>query len=148
MNTKKFFETFKTIIRTEIRRTLRDEMELIKEDLLTEIRLSESIQTPTPTPTVERNTVTKTNKKFVDDPVLNEILNSTAPLGKSNDFSTLMTMTSDDAPDYNTRTKIQTTLDGRAVDIASDEKFAAINDAVNRDYSHLMKAIDKKKGKR
>ena len=87
-------------------------------------------------------------KTFVKNPLLNELLNETANDGEwrnmdaqfgSNQAQGFMTANSNTiAPAVD--------IDGRPVD-TNNEEVANVMGAMTKDYSALMKAIDKKKGR-
>lgn len=97
----------------------------------------------------EERTVTPSKPKtFVKNPLLNELLNETADDGEwrnmdaqfgSNQAQGFMTANSNTiAPAVD--------IDGRPVD-TNNEEVANVMGAMTKDYSALMKAIDKKKGR-
>ena len=97
------------------------------------------------------NLVNKKQKKYVKDPMLNDILNETGPLqetrtmnynsGMAQSFKSMMT-SEPDIPHVAPMTDIT----GKPVN-TNNENVANVMNAMTKDYSALMKAIDKKKGK-
>ena len=98
--------------------------------------------------------VNKKTKKYVKDPMLNDILNSTSPLTENNAMPQMnfnsgmaqsfkgMMSSQPDMPHVAPMTDIQ----GKPVN-TNNENVANVMNAMTKDYSALMKAIDKKKGK-
>ena len=89
-------------------------------------------------------------KKYSENTMLNDILNSTTPLQENSDWST-MNFKSEMAQSFggNTSTPMVapvTDLQGKPVNTDNQQVAATVN-AMTKDYSALMKAIDKKKGK-
>ena len=97
------------------------------------------------------NLVNKKQKKYVKDPMLNDILNETGPLqetrtmnynsGMAQSFKSMMTP----EPDI-PHVAPMTDITGKPVN-TNNENVANVMNAMTKDYSALMKAIDKKKGK-
>jgi len=146
MKAKTFENLIRKVVREEIDYSLRREIKSLKEDLRDELK-----------PTITENTTTQTEisedtkyslrekimgttpikqhkkKNFVSDGTLNDLLNETAagstntatgnaPVNMSQPFATGAPMNTNDMPE-------------------------GVAKAVTRDYSSLMKAIDKKKGR-
>ena len=94
----------------------------------------------------------RSKKKFVKDSMLNDILNETAT---SADFSTMsdspsMYQTSDVNSFASTRTVnapiVENDVNGAPVNMANKQVAKTVG-LMTKDYSALMKAIDKKKGR-
>ena len=93
----------------------------------------------------------KKPKKYVKDPMLNDILNETSPLqenrtmnynsGMAQSFRSMM----NNEPEVN-HVAPMTDITGKPVN-TNNENVATVVNAMTKDYSALMKAIDKKKGK-
>ena len=140
MKAKTFENLIRKIVREEIDYALRREIKSLKEDLNDEFKpkiieqttksstnsLKETIMGSTPVKKYEK-------QNFSGNSTLNDLLNETAqgdtnlnstmsPASLSSDFSTIGDMPTEQAP-------------------------KAVVEAVNRDYSELMKAIDKRKKK-
>ena len=140
MKAKTFENLIRKIVREEIDYALRREIKSLKEDLNDEFKpkiieqttksstnsLKETIMGSTPVKKYEK-------QNFAGNSTLNDLLNETAqgdtnlnstmsPASLSSDFSTIGDMPTEQAP-------------------------KAVVEAVNRDYSELMKAIDKRKKK-
>ena len=144
MKAKTFENLIRKIVREEIDYALRREIKSLKEDLRDEIK---PVITEQPVIPVPENVKTSLKEKimgkvplknipkktFVKDSTLNDLLNETAqgdtnlnggasPVSMGGNFNTIGGMPTEAAP-------------------------KVVQEAVNRDYSALMKAIDKKKNK-
>jgi len=143
MNSKDFINALRKVIREEVQSAVRTELTQFS-------MISERAQTPA-RPTFKDSVKPKpaAKKQFAANSMLNDILNETAgfahegPIVEYNDFEEWPTM------NVGTRMPMNpvavTDLDGRRLD-TSTESGAAVADALTRDYSALMKAIEKKKG--
>ena len=150
MNSKDFIQALRKVIREEVQVAVRTELKQFGSVI------SESKQTkPTYTETIKPK-VNQQPKKYTANPTLNDLLNETSgfrgdgPMAYMeeqidyNDFSEWPTMNSKPAA-----APVMTDLEGRRVDmnqLAQTEEGAAVVNALTKDYSALMKAIDKKKG--
>ena len=87
-------------------------------------------------------------KSFMKNPMLNEMLNDVAAEGEwRNMESTFGANQAQGFMQGGAQTTLPTTdIDGRPVD-TNNEQVAAVAGAITKDYSQLMKAIDKKKGR-
>ena len=144
MKAKTFENLIRRIVREEIDYALRREIKSLKEDLRDEIK---PVITEQPVIPVPENVKTSLKEKimgkvplknipkktFVKDSTLNDLLNETAqgdtnlnggasPVSMEGNFNTIGGMPAEAAP-------------------------KVVQEAVNRDYSALMKAIEKKKNK-
>ena len=153
MNKSKLKNIIELVVRKEIKKQLSEIF--INEDK--EIKLSEVISKPKP------NIVKKkTKKQYTKNSTLNEVLNNTNPLGqqaKSDDYPTLGggVLGSDNMAEvlgYGSLGGAQNKERARemaAVDtikkqgVSVDQVPEGVQDALTRDYSGLMKAMDKKK---
>jgi hypothetical protein len=153
MDTKGFINTLRKVIREEVQAAVRTEMKR----MLSENKTS---HTKTITHGLELEQMAnfqaskrQERKTFSKDPMLNDLLNETATLPA--DEWTTMNFRSEMAQAFggmrgNGDTNVpfvapQTDLDGRPVNMANEQVAATVN-AMTKDYSALMKAIDKKKG--
>ena len=137
MKAKTFENLIRKIVREEIDYALRREIKSLKEDIRDELQptITEQIEKP-PQNSLKEEIMGKKafkRKNFVGNSTLNDLLNETAqgdtnlnrsmsPVSMEGDFSTIGGVPAEAAP-------------------------KAVVDAVNRDYSSLMKAIDKKRNK-
>jgi len=136
----KFTQALRQMIRQEMRDVLTEELLPILKDVLSEQRQ------PMHAKPQRRKPVTK--KTFSKNSILNDLLNDTATATNFAEMNTgplvesgLSMMSSE--PDVTPTTDI----DGRPVD-TSNEAVANVLNIMNKDYSALMTAIDKKKGRR
>ena len=141
------------VVRKEVKKQMTEIF--INEDK--EIKLSEAISKPTPKKVVKK----QPKKQYTKNKVLNEVLNNTKPLGSSqtDEYPTLGggVLGSDNMADVlgygdlgmgqnKERAREMGAVDtikkaGVSVDAVPDE----VQNALTRDYSGLMKAINKKK---
>ena len=141
MKAKTFENLIRKIVREEIDYALRREIKSLKEDLRDELKptIVEHTERMVEVPEATKNSlrekimVKKPFKKqqFVGNSTLNDLLNETA----AGDTNTQSAMTPVSDP-FSTGAPMETA--GMPTSVAN---------AVTRDYSSLMKAIDKKKGK-
>lgn len=136
----KFTQALRQMIRQEMRDVLTEELLPILKDVLTEQHQ------PAPVKPQRRKAVSK--RTFSKNSILNDLLNDTASATNFSDMNTgplvesgLSMMSSE--PDVTPMTDI----DGKPVD-TSNEAVANVLSIMNKDYSALMTAIDKKKGGR
>ena len=134
----KFTQALRQIIRQEMREVLTEELLPILQDVLTEQKR--------PTPSRPKRSKPSKRKTFSKNSILNDLLNDTASSTSFSEMNTgplvesgLSMMSSE--PDVTPMTDI----DGRPVD-TSNEAVANVLNIMNKDYSALMTAIDKKKG--
>jgi len=96
----------------------------------------------------ETNDVKSRQKTFMKNPMLNEMLNDTMNDGEWRNMDA--TYGANQAQGFvqgGSQSVVPTTdIDGRVVD-TNNEQVAAVAGAMTKDYSQLLKAIDKKKGK-
>jgi hypothetical protein len=87
-------------------------------------------------------------KTFVKNPMLNEMLNETMQDGEWRNMDAQFGSNQAQAWSGRETTTVAPTqdIDGRPVDTSNPE-VANVMGAITKDYSQLMKAIDKKKGK-
>ena len=140
MKQSKLVSLIKEVVRNEVKKQI------------TDILINET-NIPKTKPVVKKKKVVE--KKFTDDPTLNKILNETA---NQEEYPTLGggTFDSSRATELLGYGSLGNDEVKREVAAASTLKSGGINpeaapehlkDALTRDYSGLMKAIDKKKGK-
>tara|TARA_A100001201_G_scaffold8659_1_gene13109 strand:+ start:5328 stop:5795 length:468 start_codon:yes stop_codon:yes gene_type:complete len=151
MDTKSFVKILRKVIREEVGRAVKQALteQTINHGQVIEhgMNLAEIAENPMP-----RRPIAK--KKFSKNSMLNDILNETAATG---DFASMMDMPKVSQMDYpqmgptRTSTMVQpnqpmTGINGERVDTSKPE-MAAVQKALTRDYSGLIKAINKKNGK-
>jgi hypothetical protein len=147
MDTKKFTTVLRKIIREEVTKAVRREMRHVLNEQKTNhsktiehgLNLHEMMDEPAPAPAPRR--------QYAKNSMLNDILNETGPLRENNSWNS-MNFNSQMAQGYASAPAVAppTDLDGRPVN-TGNEKVATVVNAMTKDYSALMKAIDKKKGK-
>ena len=151
MKASTFENLIRKVVREEIDYALRREIKTLKEDLRSELkptiiehteRLTKIPETPKPfsksiqnietTPSPKKPIV---NQNFTQNSSLNDMLNETA-MGDTNTESSNPSVNMD-----------QPFSSGAPLPMGTEGMPKEVADAVTRDYSGLMKAIDKKKGK-
>ena len=140
MKTQSFVKLLWKVIREEVRSA-------VKEIL---------VEQPTyPTDSIsltETSVKPRGQKKYTKNPILNNLLNETAATPASKELSDWSTINfkSEMADAFGVKSKPQqlasTGINGEAVNMNNDKVATTVN-AMTKDYSALMKAIDKKKGK-
>ena len=153
METKSFVKLLRKVIREEVSTALRNILAEQKVDhnkvMSHGMDLHKIVEHPSPYSTKKKKTYTKDN-------MLNDLLNETAATGdfasmmQSTDYPTMGGMkTSAMAETFGMSRQPQalatTTSDGRPVDMNNENVAKTVN-LMTKDYSALMKAIDKKRG--
>jgi hypothetical protein len=153
MNKNKLRNIIELVVRKEVKKQLSEIF--INEEK--EIKLSETISTPKP-----KKVINKPKKQYSKNPVLNEVLNNTKPLGAPQEVEEYPTLGggvlgSDNMAEvlgYGDLGRGQNKERARemgAVDtikkagVSVDQVPEEVQNALTRDYSGLMKAINKKK---
>ena len=153
MNKNKLRNIIELVVRKEVKKQLSEIF--INEEK--EISLSETISKPKP-----KKVIKKPKKQYTKDKALNEVLNNTKPLGAPSEFDEYPTLGggvlgSDNMAEvlgYGDLGKGQNKEKARemaAVDtirkagVSVDQVPEDVQNALTRDYSGLMKAINKKK---
>jgi len=149
MDTKKFTSVLRKIIREEVTKAVRTELrQMLNEDKPShKSTIQHGMQLHD---MVEQKPVKKARKKYSDNAMLNDILNDTTSLKENSDWST-MNFKSEMAQAFggnqgSLAVAPVTDLQGKPVNTNNEQVAATVN-AMTKDYSALMKAIDKKKGK-
>jgi len=144
MNSKDFINALRKVIREEVQSAVRNEFKQIN-------TINERVADPKPATTYSQSYKPKpvAKKQFTNNSMLNDLLNETAgfagegPMVDYNDFSEWPTMgNSGMAARQPQFTLPSTDLEGRPVTNVPEE----VVHNLTKDYSALMKAIDKKKG--
>ena len=152
MNKKELIKIIELVVRKEVKKQMTEIFINDKE----EIKLSETISKPKP-----KKVVNKPKKQYSKNPVLNEVLNNTKPLGSSqtDEYPSLGggVLGSDNMAEvlgYGDLGRGQNKERARemaAVDtikkagVSVDQVPEGVQNALTSDYSGLMKAINKKK---
>ena len=154
MDKNKLRNIIELVVRKEVKKQLSEIF--INEEK--EIKLSETISKPTP-----KKVVKKTKKQYSKNKALNEVLNQTRPLGSSgqtDEYPTLGggVLGSDNMADVlgygdlgmgqnKERAREMAAVDSiKKAGVSVDQVPEDVQNALTRDYSGLMKAINKKKG--
>tara|TARA_R110002153_G_scaffold54638_2_gene152000 strand:+ start:1874 stop:2347 length:474 start_codon:yes stop_codon:yes gene_type:complete len=87
-------------------------------------------------------------KTFIKNPMLNEMLNEVADSGEWRNLNDSNSFTSNQAQGFTQGNSAAPTtdIDGRPIDMSNPE-VANVMGAITKDYSQLLKAMDKKKGR-
>ena len=145
------------IIELVVRKEVKKQMTEIFINDKEEIKLSETISKPKP-----KKVVNKPKKQYSKNPVLNEVLNNTKPLGAPQEFEEYPTLGggilgSDNMADVlgygdlgmgqnKERAREMAAVDSiKKAGVSVDQVPEDVQNALTRDYSGLMKAINKKK---
>ena len=153
MNKNKLKNIIELVVRKEVKKQLSEIF--INEEK--EIKLAETISKPKP-----KKVIKKPKKQYSKNPALNEVLNNTKPLGSSgqtDEYPTLGggVLGSDNMAEvlgYGNLGRGQNKEKAREMAAVDSIKKAGVNvdqvpedvqNALTRDYSGLMKAINKKK---
>ena len=152
MNKNKLRNIIELVVRKEVKKQLSEIF--INEEK--EIKLSETISKPKP-----KRVIKKPKKQYTKNKALNEVLNNTKPLGsqEQEDYPTLGggVLGSDNMAevlgygDLGMGSNDERAREMGAVDtikkagVSVDQVPEDVQNALTRDYSGLMKAIDKKK---
>ena len=166
MDSKEFIKALRTLIREEVRAAVREEIKVLTENKqlpkpktkLTAEAIWESMGSSAGTGARSMGAHTTTPKKsFSKDPLLNDLLNDTAsrPTQVVEGYDTIGAYSAEMAQGFGIMRGADPTtpvvapprdLDGRPVNM-DNENVANVVNAMTKDYSALMKAIDMKKGK-
>ena len=147
------------IIELVVRKEVKKQMTEIFINDKEEIKLSETISKPTPKKVIKK----KSKKQYSKNEALNEVLNQTKPLGSSgqtDEYPTLGggVLGSDNMADVlgygdlgmgqnKERAREMAAVDSiKKAGVSVDQVPEDVQNALTRDYSGLMKAINKKKG--
>ena len=149
MKAKTFENLIRKVVREEIDYALRREIKSLKEDLRDEIKptITENTKTLKRPPTKDNNSLKErimgkpssnkiSKKKFVSDGTLNDLLNETAQGG-----------TDLEGDDISPVSLSEPFSSGAPLPMETRGLPEGIANAMTRDYSGLMEAIDKRKNK-
>jgi CRISPR/Cas system-associated endonuclease/helicase Cas3 len=162
MNTKEFVQAIRQIIKEEVQKTVKREIQV----LLSESKTIDTSLTDIVEPRVKvQPRKPQPQRTFSKNPVLNEILNSTAPMSKHDSYiqesfmqETVAEVNYNDHSEWPTMRNMSgmsnkigvasmlptTDTEGRPLNNVHVPEEVA--NALTKDYSALMKAINKKKG--
>ncbi len=154
MEQKKFIQVLRKIVKETVRDVIKEELsEILQEGLQSTINEIKGKQAAAP----KTGTVIKPKKvhnKFKENK-FSDILNETAELTEQGSYADIMNedihMTSANARNFGMQRNMMNASISTVSDPETGQNIAvedpAIAKAMNRDYSALMKAIDKKKNK-
>lgn len=164
MDSKEFIKALRTLIREEVRAAVREEIKVLtenKQQAKPKLKVDdiwESMGSTAGKSTRSTGAHTTTPKKsFSKEPLLNDLLNDTAsrPTQMTEGYGTIGTYSAEMARGFGMMRSTNMSnsvvapahdLDGRPVNMDNEAVVNVVN-AMTKDYSALMKAIDKKKGK-
>ena len=145
MKAKTFENLIRKVVREEIDYALRREIKTLKEDLREEIYIEEPKQIHPPKKTIKEEIMgsqplkkTFNKRQFTQNNALNDLLNETAQGDTNLDRGTPPISMEGN---FHMESNSVNNIGGMPVESAPK----AVVDAVTRDYSDLMKAINKKK---
>lgn len=157
MDTKKLIKAIQLIIKEEVKKEVAKSEKSIRESVLKEMKQSQPMVVETDPLDVEHifETTQQTKQTFTNKSMLNDMLNETAQSGEwrsINGQGGVFNASQAQAwgGGVNTQNVTFQTAEGGQVSaqqLQQTEAGQAVVNAVTRDYSQLMKAIDKKKGK-
>ena len=138
MKTEGFVKLLRKVIREEVSKAIKTELK----PLLNEVK---SVNENTSLTNITPKPVTK--KKYTKNPVLNDLLNETAavPSAGYDTMNFKSEMAQAFGMEHNNSIAPTTGINGEVINMNS-EAVASTVGAMTRDYSALMKAMDKKKG--
>jgi hypothetical protein len=163
MNTTKLIQAIKLIIESEVKKQLALERKQLKESILKELKRETHI---TKTSFVEKDPLDvehlfetkqkpKQNKLFGGNSALSSVLNETYQSGEWRDINGGHSFTSDMAQGFssmnntmNTANSVVQDVDGNAISmdrLSQTPHGEAVVNALTKDYSQLMQAINNKK---
>ena len=145
MESKTFVKLLRKIIREEVSKAVRSALNESTVQVSSNINLQE-IEDPMPNRPIAK-------KKYTKNKMLNDLLNETAATPASGELAdwSLMNFKSQMAQSYqqpttNVMPLATSGIDGERVNMNNKGVAATVN-AMTKDYSSLMKAIDKKKAR-
>jgi len=157
MDTKKLIKAIQLIIKEEVKKEVAKREKVIRESILKEVKQSQPKVVEKDPLDVDHIFETKqeTKKSFTNNSTLNELLNETAQGGEWKSINGPGgVFNASQAQGWggglNTQQSVFQTAEGGQVSaqqLQQTEAGQAVVNAVTRDYSALMKAIDKKKGR-
>ena len=157
MNSKDFLQALRKVIREEVQVAVRTELTQFS-SVITETKKQPTTTVSKYTESIKPIVRQPVKKPLSKNSVLNDLLNETRGFSSEgpavymeeqidyNDFSEWQTMNSRPTPAIS----VLTDVNGSKINVAElsqTDAGAAVVNALTKDYSALMKAIDKKKGK-
>lgn len=164
MNSKDFIQALRKVIREEVQSAVRTELNKITPILEQRAPVNKAPIQERTTVTTKVTTKKPVMKQYTENSTLNELLNHTAGFSNENSGVYLEENIGMSQIDYNDfsewptmnrkpmaqKPAVFTDVNGSKIDasqLTQTEAGAAVVNALTKDYSALMKAIDKKKGK-
>ncbi len=158
MKTQGFIKLLRKVIREEVRNVIKEELKpMLNEENVQQqnISLHEAMNTPE----VSNQKITK--KQFTKNPLLNDLLNETASMPASQELVDYSSMNfksemaesfgmERQAPMRSERPLATKGINGEGIDMSNENVASTVN-AMTKDYSGVMKAmnkLDKQKGKK
>ena len=146
MESKTFIKLLRKIIREEVSKAVKSALNESNSHVSSNLDLKSVVQ--------ETSAPKKfTKKKFTKNKMINDLLNETASAPVNQELTDWSTMNfksemarSYERPTTNVRPLATQGIDGEAINMNNEGVAATVN-AMTKDYSALMKAIDKKKGR-
>jgi hypothetical protein len=150
MKSELFVKLLRKVIREEVQSVVRKELRSVLTERKTDH--SKAITHGIDLSNMVSNTPSKPSKKYVKDNILNDILNETSGFnGGGNtqeNYPSMASFKSEMAESFRQpNIPPVTDIQGKPAD-TSNKNVATVVNAMTKDYSQLMKAIDKRKGKR
>lgn len=162
MDSKSFIKVMRKLISEEVSKAVKSEMRILLKERKTDHRktMNQGMQLANESNAPRNVPNVKARKSFAKDSMLNSILNETATGMVSGELYEGTPAVSQDTisfgsesaqgfgmmrPGANSVQAPITDINGVPADV-SNENVAAVANAMTKDYSKLMKAIDKKKG--
>jgi hypothetical protein len=155
MDAKKFAKMLQAVVKEAVRDVVRNELRQVIREEISGKQVVESARTtfnkPKPVPAKLAPKFNKPAKQFSKDPFLNDILNETSAFSHSEAYGTGTAMPSLAMDDFggdfavDEKPSVLRGINGEVVEVTSEQTQAVV-EAMTRDYSALMAAINKKKG--
>lgn len=155
MDAKKFAKMLQAVVKEAVRDVVRNELRQVIREEISGKHVVESTRTtfnkPKPAPAKPAPKFNKPAKQFSKDPFLNDILNETSAFSHAEAYGEGTGMPSLMMDDFGGDFAVDETpsvlqgINGEVVEVASEQTQAVV-EAMTRDYSALMAAINKKKG--
>lgn len=162
MTSKEFIQSIRRIIQEEVQKTVRKEIQVLLSESKSNF-IDTSIYDPLVTELKTRPRPTKKTKTYSKNTLLNDLLNETSPMQSDGNYITeSVTSAGVDYADYNewpsmknasslmsnkvNSTSMLPTTDTEGRPLQNVHVPEEVANALTRDYSSLMKAINKKKG--
>ncbi len=149
MDAKKFANMLRSVVKEAVRDVVRNELRQVIREEMTGKPITETKRTQFSAPASTKHK-SKPAKQFVKDPLLNDILNETQGFSMAEAYGTGTGMPSlgmdidEMSFDVSQPSALQG-INGEVVEV-NNEQTQAVVEAMTRDYSELMKAINAKKG--